>query len=409
MKSRKSFSDNVVQSSRSALSQPPPEITIPRYAFPFSLMKKALLILGIALVCSGCSGSDKKPIRIGFLGPLTGGAATYGMDAFNGIQIAVDEANFAGGIDGHTIELIAEDGGCTTESSLTAIEKLITIDQVVAILGGVCNPETLAASPFVESAKIPFISLLSSDASITNAGEYVFRMTPSDTVKGKTLAEFISAAGLQKIAIISENTSFPQVIRESVKNSLSESAELIADEVVPADTKNFSAIMDSLQKSDFDVLIANGQTDTTIAEIAQQLRARGMKQQIIGVDPADSDLLGAMFPEVVEGMKVLSLPTLNLSLPTTNHFAETFYKRFEEPKQSLYLAALSYDAANIMFDALDGPQEEAHRRLVTMKPYTGLVGTFEFDDNGDILGLPFGIRTFRGGELSIPETLPLSR
>lgn len=363
----------------------------------------------LLLFLSACSEAPAETIRIGYLGPLSGNAAAYGVDILNGIRMAVDQVNLQGGIDGQKIEFIAEDGGCSNAVATTAMQKLITIDHVVAVIGGVCNPETLAAAPLAEVAKIILVSPLSSDASITTAGRYIFRMTPSDSVKGKAIGAYIKNAGLQKIAIITENTNFPQIIRESLKTHLPEGVEIVFDEVTPADTKNFRALFQTLQKTDFDVFIANGQTDTTVAEMAKQLRALGMKQQIIGADPADSATLGEFAPDAVEGMKVLSLPVLDESVPAVKDFADLFRRRYETPRQSLYLAALGFDTALVTFDALrGGPSTTAHDRLNTLKPHTGLTGTFQFDDNGDAIGLAFGIKTFESGELSIPDTLLVS-
>lgn len=372
-------------------------------------MKRPILLTALLLLLSACSSAPVETIRIGYLGPLSGNAAAYGVDIQNGIRMAVDQVNRAGGIDGKKIELIAEDGGCSDSVATTAMQKLITIDHVVAIIGGVCNPETLAAAPLAEAAKMILVSPLSSDASITTAGRYIFRMTPSDSLKGKAIGEFAKNAGLKNIAMITENTAFPQTLRESVITHAPEGLEIVFDEVAPADTKNFRALFQKLQKIDFDVFIANGQTDTTIAEMAKQLRALGMKQQIIGADAADSETLGEFASDAVEGMKVLSLPGLDESIPAAKDFADSFRRRFETPRQSLYLAALGFDTALVTFDALrGGPPTEANDRLHALKPRTGLTGTFHFDENGNAIGLAFGLKTFGSGELSIPIMLQVS-
>ena len=364
----------------------------------------------LLLLLTACSSAPSETIRIGYLGPLSGNAAAYGVDILNGIRMAVDQVNLAGGIDGKKIEFIAEDGGCSGSVATTAMQKLINVDHVVAVIGGVCNPETLAAVPLAEAAKTILVSPLSSDASITTAGRYIFRMTPSDSIKGKAIGGYIKNAGLQKVAIMTENTAFPQTIRESLITHLPEGVGIVFDEVTPADTKNFRVLFQKLQKIDFDVFIANGQTDTTVAEMAKQLRALGMKQQIIGADAADSETLGEFAPDAVEGMKVLSLPDLNESVPAAKDFADSFRRRFETPRQSLYLSALGFDTAMVTFDALrGGPSTTAHDRLHALKPHTGLTGTFHFDENGDAIGLAFGLKTFGSGELSIPVTLQVSQ
>jgi len=370
-------------------------------------MKRPILLTALLVFLSACSPAPAATVRIGYLGPLSGKAAAYGIDTLNGIRMAVDQVNLAGGIDGKKIELIAEDGHCSGPDAASAVDKLITIDHVVAIIGGICNPETIAAAPLAEAAKIVLLSPLSSDASITTAGRYIFRMTPSDALKGKAIGGYIKSAGLKKVAMITENTSFPQILRESVTLHAPEGVEIVFDEVTSADTKNFRALFQKLQKVDFDVFIANGQTDTTIAEMAKQLRAHGMKQQIVGADAANSATLGEFAPDAVEGMQVLTLPDLDESIPAAKDFAEAFRRRFETPRQSLYFAALGFDTAHIMFDGLrGGAPTEANDHLLTMDVYLGLTGKFHFDENGDIVGAPLALKTFESGSLSLPKLLP---
>lgn len=371
------------------------------------MVKKSLFLAVLALALSACS-QGQATVRIGYVGPLTGDAASYGSDTMNGARVAVAEINAAGGINGKQVELIAEDGRCNAADAASAAQKLINIDNVVAIIGGQCSSETLAIAPIAETAKIVLISPVSSNPAITNAGDYVFRMTPSDALKGKVLNAYIHKAGLKKVAIISENTDFCQGVREAVKESLADGMTVAFDEVVDAGNKDYRALMTRLQKIDFDVLIPNGQSDATVAEMAKQMRALGMKQQMLAADGGDSVRLGEIAKEAVEGMKVLSLPALDESVPDARKFADAFRQKYQDPKQSLYWAALSYDAMHVLADALsDATPDTAQKALYRMKSHIGLSGTFHFDDNGDVVGLPFGLKVFRDGNLVMSDTVPV--
>ncbi|MDP6562065.1 MAG: ABC transporter substrate-binding protein, partial [Candidatus Peribacteraceae bacterium] len=111
-----------------------------------------LFALGVLLsACSPVADDGTGPIKIGYIGPLTGEAASYGVDTLNGTELAVAEINAAGGINGRLIELITEDGRCTGTDAASAAQKLVNVDKVVAIIGGQCSGETLAAAPIVES------------------------------------------------------------------------------------------------------------------------------------------------------------------------------------------------------------------------------------------------------------------
>ena len=146
-------------------------------------MKRLLVpLFALGILLSACSPSDDGtgPIKIGFIGPLTGEASPYGVDTLNGAKLAVDEINEAGGVNGRMIEIIAEDGRCTGTDAASAAQKLVNVDKVVAIVGGQCSGETLAAAPIAESAKVVMISPVSSSPDVTAAGDFIFRDYPSD-------------------------------------------------------------------------------------------------------------------------------------------------------------------------------------------------------------------------------------
>src|SRR3989344_7071473 len=105
---------------------------------PKHLLPLALLPLTLT-ACAPAEEGTNEPIKMGYLGPLTGEAASYGIDTLNGTKFAVDEINAAGGINGRMIELVAEDGKCTGADAASAAQKLVNIDKVVAIVGGQCS------------------------------------------------------------------------------------------------------------------------------------------------------------------------------------------------------------------------------------------------------------------------------
>lgn len=361
-------------------------------------MKKSLVLIAVAFTLSAC-GQSEKTLRIGYLGPLTGDAVSIGMDTLNGARIAVDEVNAAGGVNGRKVELIAEDGKCNGADTASAVQKLINVDQVVAIIGGACSSETLAAAPIAEAAKVVMLSPLSSSQDITNAGEYIFRNYPSDGLKGKALGAYFKKAGFTNVAIISENTDFCQSIRTSIKNNLPEGVKLVFDENVDLGTKDYRSLMTRLKALDFDVFITNGQSDATIAEMAKQLRTLGMKQQMVGTDTADSVILGTIAKDAVEGLKILSVPSLSESNPAASAFAMIFRQRYEEPKKSMFFAALAYDATHLLLKTIGaaGTGEKLKHAFEDLKEYQGIAGTFHFDKNGDVVGIPFAMKEFKNG------------
>src|SRR3989344_124171 len=128
-----------------------------------------LVWIGYYLATQPATPTDQsgEPIKIGFIGPLTGELANIGTNAKAAVEIAVEEVNAAGGINGSNLEVIFEDDQCAGPKAESAVSKLTSVDQVPAIIGSVCSPATLAAAPIVEQAQTVMVSFCSTAATIT--------------------------------------------------------------------------------------------------------------------------------------------------------------------------------------------------------------------------------------------------
>ncbi len=365
-------------------------------------MKKVLAFAALALALTACGGP--KTVRIGYIGPLTGDAASYGADTLNAVRMHVDEINAAGGIGGKQIELIAEDSRCNGADSASAVQKLVNVDKVIGIIGGQCSSETLAAAPIVEAAKIVMISPVSSSPDVTKAGDFVFRVYPSDAFKGKVLAWILSTQGYNKIAILSENTDFCLGIRNTVKANLKEGGSLVFDEMVDPGTKDFRTLATRLKALDFDALIINGQSDSVNAEMAKQARDLGVKQPLFGTDTSDSATLAVLAKDAVEGMTFINTSS-TLGDNGAGSFGDRFRQQFGEPKANLSFATLAYDALGVMADAVRkvgtaGPvMRDYLYGLGQAGGYEGAAGTLGFDSDGDVVGVGYAIKQFKDGKI----------
>lgn len=373
--------------------------------FKRSLALSSLLALSLAACRAPGSGES---IKLGYIGPLTGDAASYGVDTVNGVKIAVEEINTAGGVNGRQIELIAEDGRCNGADAASAAQKLISVDHVVAIVGGQCSGETLAVASIAEIAKVVMISPISSSPDVTNAGSFVFRDYPSDALKTKVMAKVFAEKGYGKVAIVSENTDFATAFRDSLITNVSEEA-MAFNETVDPGTKDFRTLMTRLKDMDFDIFVPNGQTDAFIAALMQQFREAGMTQPAISHDVADSVTLGEIAKEAVEDLKVISISS-KLGEGGGDSFATRFRTKFGEPQANLSFATLAYDAAKLLAQAIssvgtDGASLQQY--LATLPNYDGAAGSFHFDANGDVVGIGYVMKEFRGGKVVELEAIEI--
>ncbi len=357
-------------------------------------MKKRCLasIALAALVLSACLPTADT-IKIGFIGPLTGDAAAYGVDALNGAKLKADEINAAGGIDGKQISIVAEDAKCNGADAATAVQKLVNIDKVVAIVGGTCSSETLAAAPIIEAAKIVVISPLSSNPSITTAGDFLFRNYPSDALKTKAMAVYFRKNNLTKVAVIAENTDFAIGFRDALKKDF---GDFVFNEVVEQGTKDYRSLMTRLKDVDFDVFVADGQSPATVAAMVQQMREQGMTQLAITHDAGQAAETITIGGEAVE--KLLSINIASIGEETD--FGKKIIAKYGQPQGAIAFAGHSYDAMGVLAQAIDdvGITSTAIRDyFYNLSSYKGVVGTFSFDDNGDVVGINYKLLEVRDG------------
>ena len=168
-----------------------------------------IIIIGGAMPLTD-KPAEKESIKIGFIAPLTGEAATYGLMGQNVVKLAADEINAQGGINGRHLEIIYEDGKCNGAAAATAIQKLVEFDKVEVVFGGFCSSESLGAEPIATQNKVLLFSLGSSSPALTGKSPFFARDYPSDASQGAVLAEIAyNKKGWRNVALIQEQLDYP--------------------------------------------------------------------------------------------------------------------------------------------------------------------------------------------------------
>src|SRR5256714_10716112 len=174
-----------------------------------------LLTAALSMVLFGCppksetagaggpaTGGD---ILVGEYGSLTGAQATFGQSTHNGIMMAADEINGAGGINGRKIKILTEDDQSKSAEAARAVQKLISQNQVVAVLGEVASSSSIAAAPICQSSKVPMITPSSTNPEVTKKGDYIFRICFTDDYQGHSLGEYVAKTlGVKRAAILTD-------------------------------------------------------------------------------------------------------------------------------------------------------------------------------------------------------------
>ncbi len=335
--------------------------------------------------------ASTEPIKIGFIGPLTGDAAAYGADTASAAQIALKEINTAGGVNGRQIELIVEDGKCNAKDGLSSAQKLINLDKVKIILSASCSGELLGFTNLAEQNKVLVLNTLASNPKISEAGDYIFRNDPSDADGGKQLAQLV-VKSYKKVSIITENTEYAQgiatVFKEVYKNL---SGTIVVDEVFSPDMKDFRSILLKIKGTDTEAIFLNPQAPANAARLAKQARELGLNQQFY-VAYMSGPEFAASGPSA-EGAYIIDVPGL-----ATGKGAELL-KKFKdvynrEPGYP-YFVGSTYDALFLLTDAIKKEGENTTKikdYLYALPEYDGTVGKYKFDKNGDLEGIDFIVR-----------------
>ncbi|MCY4577029.1 MAG: ABC transporter substrate-binding protein [Candidatus Kaiserbacteria bacterium] len=369
-----------------------------------------LLILGLGyyFVQGSAPGEGEDAvISIGFVGPLTGDAVSYGEPISNAVRMAVDTINQAGGVDGKMLKVIYEDGRCTNEDALSATQKLVNVDGVKMIIGGVCSGETFAMLSVTDAAGVIVISPSSSSPDLTGAGRYFFRNSPSDAEGGRQLAQIVTQE-YKKVAIISEETDYAQgfarVFREYVPLL---DGEVVADENFAPETSDFRSILTKIKAAEPEAIFVNPQTEIAGGTIVKQARELGITVPLFGSNVTGGTKSAEIAGDHIEGLVFVDAPGLRPSNPKANAFLEQYNARYGESGIPFYTAA-AHDIVYLFAQAIEmvgsADDTEALRDyLSTMGNFAGVVGSYRFRPDGDPEGIGFISKKIENGEIVVVE------
>lgn len=359
-----------------------------------------LLILALLLTVAGCAKPAPAPpqekpaeapaeevvVKIGTVGPLTGGAATYGISVRNGVRIAVEEANETGEIPGVRLDLISEDSEGDWSKAANAFSKLIEQDGVSVIIGAVLSSETAAGGPIAMDAGVPAISPTSTATGLTEGNPYLFRNCLSDEVQAAQLAEYaVTELGLSRFAILYTNNDYGVALKNAFEETARALAEVVAVEAFMDGDENFKPQLTSIQQKNPDALFVAGYY-TEAAKIAQQAAEQGLEVQLLGADGFYSPVLVEIGQQAVEGAIFTAGFFAGDPDPVVQGFVTRYKELFgEEPDM---FAAQAYDAARIVIEAIKRKGTEPQQirdGIAETKDFPGITGLTSIDEEGDTL------------------------
>lgn len=353
-------------------------------------MKKGIknVLLGTAVVsammmAASCSGKKNDTIKIGGIAPLSGGVAVYGTECKNGIDLAVEEINAAGGINGQKIEFICEDDEGDSAKSVNAYKKLVTKDRVKVIIGSLTSGCTMAITNLAQAQKVVQIAPAATAVAITDAGNYVFRACYTDPFQGKIGGKFAyENLGTKKAAILYDigNDYSVGLTDNFTAEYTSMGGSIVSKESYSTGDKDFNAQLTKIKAANPEVIYLPDYYGT-VALIAKQLRAQGINVPIVGADGWDG-LTDNAGDEVLNGY-YSNHYSENSSSAAVQTFVKSFKAKYNKAPNSF--AALGYDCVYMLRDAIEasGSTDDSAKIRDALEATNGdyVTGHIVFDAN----------------------------
>lgn len=355
----------------------------------------------------GPAQQTPKPVVIGLAGPFTGDSSELGVPGRNGAELAVDEINASGGIDGRRLEMrIKDDAGNPAEAQNVAT-RLASDPEILAIVGHFNSSCSLAAKPVYGEAKMTMLSPASTAASVTRDSDRVFRNIFTDDFQGQSLARYVGEKlGLKKVAILFDNDDYGTGLKDSFKKKAGEvGVNVVAETAFARDTNDFRSQLEAVRAAAPEIILIAGLYKQA-AVIARQARDMGIQAPFIGGDGLNSPGFLNLAGPAAEGT-LISCPFLfDAGGPRAAKFAEAYRARFKTDADAW--AALSYDAVRMVAQALQekgATREAVFGYLNAMNTpgtaFPGMTGNTYFE-NGDCRK-PVHMARVKGGKFVAAE------
>ena len=341
------------------------------------------LALGLGLM-AGTALADT--VKIGINAPLTGFAAADGKSALTGAELAVEQANAAGGINGKKIELVVYDDQASPKEAVPIAQKLIEKDGVPIAISGSYSGATRAAAGVYQEAGVPFISAYAVHPDITRAGNFVFRTSFVGEVQGRAGAKLIGESlGKKKVTIITLKNDFGKSLAAGFKEAAGKfGIEILNEYEYSIKDRQFGPIVSKVKADNPEAIYASGYFFTA-GPLVSQLRAGGITVPVIGQEGYDSQ----KFIEIAGAASEGTIITTSLDRDSTAEETKSFIAAFEKKAgfKADMVAASGHTAANVAIAALrkaGSTDKAAIRDAIAGLTLQASTGTISFNGLGEV-------------------------
>jgi branched-chain amino acid transport system substrate-binding protein len=380
------------------------------------LIRSWLIVLSLlaAVVLAFSCSSQPQPaahatIEIGFFGDLTGPTFNFGLSAKNGVLMAADEINQAGGINGHKLDIVIEDDQGSPEQAAVATGKLIDRYKVVAIIGAGASGNSLAAAPKAQAAHVPLIAPSSTNPAVTQAGDYIFRACFIDAFQGEVMAKFVVNTLKAKRAAILEdfNSTYSRGLSEFFELSFRKlGGEIVVKQTYKQGDADFRGQLSAIKAANPEVIYIPGYYGD-VAIISKQARQLGITIPLLGADGWDAPELWELGGDSLNGSFISNHYSTDDPSENIKRFAQSYRQRYGNLTPDAH-AALAYDALRFLAEAIQkaGSAESKKMRdaLAETKNFPGVTGIISMDRERNAVK-PAVILRLQDGKYIYQETI----
>jgi len=335
----------------------------------------------------GGGGKGTGPILVGHYGSMTGSEATFGQSTDNGIRLAVEERNAAGGVKGRKIEIKTLDTAGKAQEAGGAVTRLINQDHVTALLGEVASKLSIAGGEVAQHYGVPMITPSSTNEAVTKIGDMISRVCFVDAFQGYVVARFAhDHLKATKVAIFYDQSQDYSIgLSKSFRKAFTDlGGTITTEQTYKAGDSDHSAQLGTIRDSSPEAIFLPGYY-TDVATIVREARKIGLNAPFLGGDGWDSAKLTELGGDAIEG----SFYSNHYSHEDTRPEVQTFVTKYKDKYGAVPdgLAALGYDAARVLFDAMDrAPSLDGAtlaKAIAETKDFKGVTGIITMDANRD--------------------------
>lgn len=355
---------------------------------------------------AGQGGASSNDILIGVQTPTTGSEAKMGQDMNNAIQLASDEINAKGGINGKKIKLVFADDAADPQTATAAANKLVS-QGVVAVVGGYASGATLPASGVYHNAGIPMVVTAANSAKIPAQGyKEIFLVNGTTVHQGQAASDYmVSKLGAKRIAIVHDNSAFAKDLAEITKKAVQEKGgEVVAFEAVNPEEKDFTSLLTKLKTAKPDATYWTAYYAAG-GLLIKQFKQLGVPGKIgVGDGANDKTLIDIAGKQAAEGTFVTTSPTPEF-VPSAKSFIDSYTSKFKADPGPY--SALSYDGMRLLADAIARANSTDKAAIVKAlketKGFKTFGGDVSFKEDGTLEKSNFIIIQAKDGKFALPQ------